>query len=148
MISLLLPLLGHDTVSTNMSFCLHLLARHPACQKKCQEELDQVLQDTERLSFTDLSKLKYLENCIKEALRLFPSIPTISRRLLGEEDVEVGGQQIPAGTNIILLNYHIHRDQAYFHDPHTFKPERFEVSPQNYSFVPFSAGPRNCIGQK
>ena len=95
-----------------MAFCLHLLASHPDCQRKCQEELDHVLQQTERLSLTDLSQLKYLENCIKEALRLFPSIPTISRRLLGEEDVDVDGEKIPPGTNIILLNYHIHRDQA------------------------------------
>ena len=143
-----LSLLGHDTVSTNMAFCLHLLARHPDCQRKCQEELDLIFQQTDRLKFTELSKLKYLENCIKEALRLFPSIPTISRRLLGAEDLDVDGQKIPPGTNVILLNYHIHRDRDYFHDPHTFRPERFEASPQNYSFVPFSAGPRNCIGQK
>ena len=131
-----------------MSFCLHLLASHPACARECQQEVDRTYRGTDTLHFNDLAKMKYLENCFKEALRLYPSIPTISRRLAGTEDLDIDGQNIPPGTNVIMLNYHIQRDASYFTDPDAFIPERFNTKQINYSFVPFSAGPRNCIGQK
>ena len=131
-----------------MSFCLYMLATHPSSQRACQEELDQIYNQTEELNYTDLSELKYLEKCIKETLRLYPSIPTISRRIVGSNDVDVDGHLVPPGTNIIMLNYHLQRDNEYFKNPDQFIPERFDSSHQNYSYVPFSAGPRNCIGQR
>ena len=61
---------GHDTVATNMSFCLYLLASHPEAQRKCQAELDDIFGDSDRPATSeDLQKMKYLETCIKEALR-------------------------------------------------------------------------------
>jgi cytochrome P450 len=72
-------------------------------------------------------------------------------RVLGE-DVEVDGHLIPAHTNVILLNFLLHRDPKTFPNPDIFDPERFSVDNPHkrhpYSYVPFSAGPRNCIGQK
>ena len=68
------------------------------------------------------------------------------------EEVDIDGYSVPADTNIIMLNYLIHRDKSSFAQPDKFDPDRF--LPQNihnrhtYAYVPFSAGPRNCIGQK
>ena len=82
--------------------------------------------------------------------RLYQSVPLISR-ILGE-DVEIDGHVIPANTNVVLMKFLLHRDPKTFPNPDVFDPDRF--SPNNsekrnpYAYVPFSAGPRNCIGQK
>eukprot|EP00090_Calanus_glacialis_P028920 TRINITY_DN46369_c0_g1_i1.p1 TRINITY_DN46369_c0_g1~~TRINITY_DN46369_c0_g1_i1.p1 ORF type:complete len:512 (-),score=129.35 TRINITY_DN46369_c0_g1_i1:4-1539(-) len=143
---------GHDTTATNMSFTLYLLATHPEVQTRCQEELDKIFgKDTTRPATSqDLAKMKYIETCLKEALRLYQSVPIMSRMLA--EDVEIEGHLIPAKTNVILLSFLLHRDPEAFPNPDQFDPDRFSVdNPQKrnpYSYVPFSAGPRNCIGQK
>lgn len=144
---------GHDTTATNMSFTLWLLATHPQIQTRCQEELDQIFEgDQERPATSqDLAAMKYLECCLKESLRLYQSVPIISR-ILGE-DVEIDGKVLPAKTNVILFKFLLHRDPKTFPDPDRFDPERFSLESVQgrrhpYSYVPFSAGPRNCIGQK
>ena len=142
---------GHDTVATNIAFCLYLLASHPEIQRKVQAEMDEIFGENTQNdpSYSDLSKMRYLEKCIRETLRLYPSIPVMSRRIQGDSDVHIDGYEVPPGTNVIMLNYHLHRDEDQFHDPDSFNPDRFSVSNRdNYSYVPFSAGPRNCIGQK
>jgi len=143
---------GHDTTATNMSFTLWLLASHPEVQARCVEELEAIFEgDQERPATSqDLAAMKYLDTCLKESLRLYQSVPIISR-ILGE-DLEVDGMFIPANTNAILFPFLLHRDPKTFPDPNRFDPERFSLENQQgrhpYSYVPFSAGPRNCIGQK
>jgi len=143
---------GHDTTATNMSFTLWLLATHPEIQKRCQEELDEIFEgDQERAATSqDLAAMKYVECCLKESLRLYQSVPLISR-ILGE-DVEIDGKVLPAKTNVILFKFLLHRDPKTFPDPDRFDPDRFSLESVQgrhpYSYVPFSAGPRNCIGQK
>eukprot|EP00095_Tigriopus_kingsejongensis_P006181 maker-scaffold191_size271209-snap-gene-1.29 protein:Tk06181 transcript:maker-scaffold191_size271209-snap-gene-1.29-mRNA-1 annotation:"hypothetical protein DAPPUDRAFT_192258" len=143
---------GHDTTAANMSFTLYLLAIHPEIQKKVQQELDDLfIDDPDRpASMDDLAKMKYLEACIKESLRLYPSVPLMSRTI--HEDTTIEGQLVPAETNIILYTYLLHRDPEQFPNPEEFDPERFSSTKSHqrhaYAYVPFSAGPRNCIGQK
>ena len=68
------------------------------------------------------------------------------------EDIELLGYKIPAKTNIILANFILHRNKEAFPNPDSFDPDRFSSSNSSklnpYAYVPFSAGPRNCIGQK
>lgn len=100
------------------------------------------------LTYQDLQELKYLELVIKEVLRLYPSVPAIVRKL--DDEVEFKGKMIPKDTIFTIFIYGINRDPDYHDDPEMFKPERFldMSSKKPYSYVPFSAGPRNCIGQK
>lgn len=142
---------GHDTTAAAINWSLFLIGNHPEVQEKVNEELNRVFGSSDRpVTMADLSELKYLECCIKEALRLYPSVPFFSR--LVTEDTTICGYDIPAGASILVMSYVIHRDPTYFPDPERFQPERF--FPENvrgrhpYAYVPFSAGPRNCIGQK
>ncbi|NXF41873.1 CP4V2 protein, partial [Nyctibius bracteatus] len=142
---------GHDTTAAAMNWALYLLGRNPEAQKKVHRELDEVFGNTERpVTMDDLKKLRYLECVAKEALRIFPSVPLFGRTL--REDCCISGYQIPKGTNVLVITYALHRDPEIFPDPEEFRPERF--FPENckgrhpYAYVPFSAGPRNCIGQR
>lgn len=143
---------GHDTTTSGISFALHLISRHAEVQQKLFEEIVEVLgNDKDRpVSMRDLGELKYLECVVKESLRLYPPVPIIGRYFT--EDVEIHGKMIPAGTNYTVGIFVSLRDPKTFPDPDAFKPERFlnqsidKIDP--YAYIPFSAGPRNCIGQK
>ncbi|XP_076750715.1 putative cytochrome P450 4aa1 isoform X1 [Xylocopa sonorina] len=144
-------LAGQDSVGTATAMTMFLLASHPEWQDKCIEELDRIFNGHPRLpTMSDLKEMKCLEMCIKESLRLYPSVPLIAR-ILGE-DVKIGKHVIPAGCSVLISPYSTHRLSHHFPDPEEFKPERF--SPENcekrhpYAYIPFSAGPRNCIGYK
>ncbi|XP_058049878.1 cytochrome P450 4V2 isoform X2 [Ahaetulla prasina] len=142
---------GHDTTAAALSWAIYLLARHPEIQRKVHNELDEVFGDSDHhITMEDLKKLRYLECVIKEALRLFPSVPLFGRIL--NEDCYIRGYKIPKGTDVIILPYALHRDPDNFPEPEDFRPERFfpenSASRHPYSYIPFSAGPRNCIGQR
>uniref|UniRef100_A0AAG5CW73 Cytochrome P450 n=1 Tax=Anopheles atroparvus TaxID=41427 RepID=A0AAG5CW73_ANOAO len=144
---------GHDTTTIAISFTLLLLARHPEVQERVHQELVDILGNDPRapVSHRNLQDMKYLEMVIKESLRLYPPVPIIARRFT--ENVDLGGKIVPEGSNFNIGIMHMHRDPSVFPDPERFDPERFApdrtmelTSP--YAYVPFSAGPRNCIGQK
>ncbi|XP_076622973.1 putative cytochrome P450 4aa1 isoform X1 [Colletes latitarsis] len=144
-------LAGQDSVGTATAMTIFLLANHPEWQEKCIEELDNIFDGDSRLpTMKDLKEMRCLEMCIKESLRLYPSVPIIAR-ILGE-DVKIGKHVIPAGCGVLISPFSTHRLPHHFPDPEAFKPERF--SPENsekrhpYAYLPFSAGPRNCIGYK
>lgn len=106
--------------------------------------------DNVLLTIDKIKSLKFLECCVKEGLRLCPSVPFIGRRL--HEDMDINGKSVPKGTILFVYIYMLHRDPDVFPQPETFDPDRF--MPENalgrhpFAFVPFSAGPRNCIGQR
>ncbi|XDV14815.1 hypothetical protein PO909_014998 [Leuciscus waleckii] len=142
---------GHDTTAAAMNWAIHLLGSHPEIQRKAQQELFEVFGESERpVNTEDLKKLRYLECVIKESLRLFPSVPFFARTIC--EDTQINGYKVPKGTNAIVITYALHRDPRFFPEPEEFRPERF--LPENcvgrhpYAFLPFSAGLRNCIGQR
>ncbi|CAG2208814.1 CYP4V2 [Mytilus edulis] len=142
---------GHDTTAAAMSFTMHLIGAHPEVQAKVHKELDEVFGDSNRrATMKDLKSLKYLECVIKEGLRLFPSVPFFGRTTT--EDLVIDDVTIPQGTTCILVTFALHMDPKYFPNPEKFDPDRFlQENIKNrhpYCYVPFSAGPRNCIGQK
>jgi len=141
---------GHDTTATAILWALHTLGNYPDIQQRVYDEIITVCGSDEEVTLEHLTQFRYMECCIKEILRLYPSVPIISRRL--DSDVQVGKAVIPAGTQAIINIFLIHRDPKYWHDPEVFNPDRF--LPENvkkrhpFSYVPFSAGSRNCIGQR
>lgn len=144
---------GHDTVTSGISFALYLLSRNPHIQTKLFQEIREVFGDDRERSVTyrDLSNLKYLDLVIKETLRLYPSVPFIGRTI--EEDTAIGqGRVMPVNSGIIINFFLMFRDSKLFNKPNEFIPERFENPNEQtfhtYAYTPFSAGSRNCIGQK
>uniref|UniRef100_A0A3Q3LWB7 Cytochrome P-450AROM n=1 Tax=Mastacembelus armatus TaxID=205130 RepID=A0A3Q3LWB7_9TELE len=142
---------GHDTTAAAMNWALHLLGSHPEVLSKVQQELQEVFGTSDRpVNTEDLKKLKYLGCVIKEALRLFPSVPFFARSIC--EDCHINGFKVPKGAQAIVITYALHRDPRYFPEPEEFRPERFllenSVGRPPYAYIPFSAGLRNCIGQR
>ncbi|KAE8746742.1 Cytochrome P450 CYP4c [Frankliniella occidentalis] len=143
---------GHDTTSAAISWCLFLIGCDPHVQRQVHAELDDIFADDPGRGVTmkDLAEMKYLECCIKEALRLYPSVPAFARSL--REDTQIGPYTVPAGTTAMLVIYMLHRNAEVFPEPEVFDPDRFLpdncVGRHPFAYVPFSAGPRNCIGQK
>ncbi|EAT37902.1 AAEL010154-PA [Aedes aegypti] len=144
---------GHDTTASAITFLLYAMAKYPDVQQKVYEEAVSVLGDSidTPITLSALNDLKYLDLVIKESLRMFPPVPYISRSTIKE--VELSGCTIPTGTNITVGIFNMHHNPKYFPDPEEFIPERFEVErgvekQHPYAYVPFSAGGRNCIGQK
>ncbi|GIY20727.1 cytochrome P450 4V2 [Caerostris extrusa] len=138
---------GHDSTAAAISWTLYLLGLNPAIQQKVHEELDWIYgKDIERdVTVDEFKEMKYLE-----ALRLYPSAPFLARQIV--EDTTICGYQVPKGATCIIFIHNLHRDEKYFPNPEIFDPDRF--LPENsadrhpYAYIPFSAGPRNCIGQK
>ncbi|XP_017043700.2 probable cytochrome P450 4ac2 [Drosophila ficusphila] len=141
---------GYDTTSTCLIFTLLMLALHEDIQRKCHEEIEHLPENSDEITVFQFNELVYLECVIKESLRLFPSVPIIGRRCV-EEGV-VNGLIVPKDTQINIHIYDIMRDPRHFPNPTTFQPDRFlpenTVDRHPFAFVPFSAGQRNCIGQK
>ncbi|KAH8387442.1 hypothetical protein KR093_007117, partial [Drosophila rubida] len=156
---------GHDTTTSGISFCLYEISRHAEVQQRLVQEIHAVLGENKQQAATlrELNELKYMECVIKESMRLHPPVPIIGRNF--KEDVEIRGKLVPAGTNYTIGLYVLLRDEREFEAPNEFRPERFvvndaattatETTPStqaqqqhSYAYLPFSAGPRNCIGQK
>ncbi|ALC39325.1 Cyp4ac2 [Drosophila busckii] len=142
---------GYDTTSTCLTFTLLMLALHGNVQQRCVQELHESLAAADmELSVFDYNQLEYLECVIKESLRLFPPVPFLGRQCT--EQSIVNGLILPKNAQINIHVFDIMRDPRHFPNPSSFEPERF--LPQNtverhpFAFVPFSAGQRNCIGQK
>uniref|UniRef100_A0A6P4EB37 Probable cytochrome P450 4d21 n=1 Tax=Drosophila rhopaloa TaxID=1041015 RepID=A0A6P4EB37_DRORH len=138
---------GDDTTTSGLSHALHVLSRYPEVQDRVYKEILGVLGEDPDSPVTQsqLLDLKYLDCVIKETMRLHPPVPIIGRYIPND-------LQIPGNTNIFLMPYYVLRDPEYFPDPQTFKPERWMDGENallpNFAYIPFSAGPKNCMGQK
>uniref|UniRef100_A0A1I8NUQ4 Cytochrome P450 n=2 Tax=Stomoxys calcitrans TaxID=35570 RepID=A0A1I8NUQ4_STOCA len=143
---------GFDTTSMTLIFCLMNLSLYPEMQECCyQEILEQTDSDLSTLDITQLSRLKYLENFLKESMRMYSSVPTIMRTVVEETSLS-NGLILPANSYIMVHIFDLHRNPKYFDKPDEFNPDRFlpenSVGRHPYAYTPFSAGQRNCIGQK
>ncbi|XP_030081368.1 uncharacterized protein LOC111604142 [Drosophila hydei] len=143
---------GFDTTSIGLIFGLMNMGLYPEEQELCYQEIcEHIADDFSNLDVNQLSKLKYLDCFIKETMRLYPSAPSIGRQTIKDTEL-ANGLILPAGAQIVLNIYELHRNPKYWSTPEEFRPERF--LPENskdrhtYAYMPFSAGQRNCIGQK
>ncbi|XP_015282693.1 PREDICTED: cytochrome P450 3A29-like [Gekko japonicus] len=141
---------GYETTSTTLSFLSYCLATHPDVQQRLQEEIDEALPDQATPTYDAILQMEYLDMAVNETLRLFPPSPRILR--VCKSTVEINGVTIPEGTVTVIPAYVLHRDPEYWPQPEEFRPERFSKENKEtldpYIFLPFGAGPRNCIGMR
>lgn len=142
---------GHDTTAAAINWAIFNLGNNPEIQEKVHQEIDEYFGNSqEQITIKDIAELKYLDRVVKETLRMHPSVPHVSRRLT--EDIVLDGYIVPKGCNVSMAIYHLHHNPDVWPNPEKFDPDRF--LPENcrgrhpYAYVPFSAGPRNCVGQK
>ncbi|XP_073076325.1 cytochrome P450 4F2-like [Manis javanica] len=143
---------GHDTTASGLSWVLYNLAKHPEYQERCRQEVQELLRDREpkEMAWDDLSQLPFLTMCIKESLRLHPPVTDIGR-CCTQDIVLPDGRVIPKGVTCLISIFATHHNPSLWPDPEVYDPFRFE--PENIkkrsplAYMPFSAGPRNCIGQ-
>jgi cholesterol 24(S)-hydroxylase len=142
---------GHETTSSTLSFCVLELAHSPDAVTRIRREIKEVLGTGYDVTFEDLPRLKYMDCCLKETLRLYPPAPGIIR--ITPEDVTLDGYEIPKGTTTSASPFVMGRHPAFWNNPGDFIPERWEsLGDENpvtaCIYFPFSLGPRNCIGQQ
>ncbi|XP_070824233.1 cytochrome P450 3A27-like [Chaetodon trifascialis] len=141
---------GYETSSSTMAFVAHNLATNPHTQKILQDEIDKTFPEKGPPTYEALMQMEYLEMVINESMRLYPIANRLER--VSKSSVEINGVTIPKGTVTMIPLYILHRDPALWPEPDAFKPERFGKENKDnidpYSFLPFGAGPRNCIGMR
>ncbi|XP_067011526.2 cytochrome P450 4C1 [Anabrus simplex] len=143
---------GQETTASNLCFIFMLLGMFPKHQDEIYQELKEVFDDDWDRPVTpqDLKQFKYLDRFIKEAMRVVPVVTLIPREV--EEEVKLSTCTLPAGCVAVVGTYVVHRDPRFFPDPERFDPERFlperSKGRHPYSYIPFGAGPRMCVGFK
>jgi cytochrome P450 len=140
-------LAGQETTALVLSWAWYLLAQHPEIEAELWRELEEVLGGRAP-TLADMPRLVYTEKIVKEAMRLYPPAYAVGREAIN--DCEVGGYRVPAGTQIFMFTWVVHRDPRFFDEPEQFKPERwtaeFTGRLPKYAYFPFGGGPRVCIG--
>ncbi|CAH0389544.1 unnamed protein product [Bemisia tabaci] len=144
---------GHDTTAAASSFFLCVMGARPDVQEKVVEELEKIFGDSDRpVTFEDTLEMKYMERCIMETLRLYPPVPMIARQIRQETKLESINAVLPENSTVVIGTFKLHRNSTIYPNPDEFNPDNFlpEVTSTRhyYAFVPFSAGPRSCVGRK
>jgi cytochrome P450 len=140
-------LAGHETTANALAWTFHLLSRHPSAAERLRAELEEVLGGRAP-TVADLSRLTYCRMVIEESMRLYPPVWTFSRT--PREPDTIQGYDVPAGAVVILSPWITHRHPDVWEDPERFDPERFTpdrvARRPRFAYIPFAAGPRQCIG--
>jgi len=137
---------GHETTASTLNWAWYLISQHPEVDQKLSDELDTLTSCSE---LVDLPKFPYTRQIIDETMRLYPAGWLLTRKALRND--QLGEYFVPAGTEIYVPPYFIQRHPDLWEEPDRFNPDRFR--PDNakrrhrLATIPFSTGPRNCIGE-
>jgi cytochrome P450 len=138
---------GHETTASALNWTWYLLSQNREAEALLHAEIDACSFSVPSLS--DMESLAYTKNVVDEALRLYPPGWMLSRRTIAPD--VLSGFDVPAGTDVLLSPYLLHRHPRYWKDPATFRPERFDAAHESerprFAYMPFAAGPRHCIGE-
>lgn len=140
-------LAGYETTASALTWTWYLLSQNPGALEHLRQEVRATLNGRPP-RYSDLEHLAYTGMALDESLRLFPPAWTLGRRAIGED--EIGGYYVAPQTVIAICIYALHRHPGFWENPETFDPERFlperSARQNKYAYIPFGAGPRQCIG--
>ena len=138
---------GTETTALTLAWCLYLLSLHPEVAERIREEANRVCGDREP-NWDEVQHLTFTRKVIQETMRLYPPIWALIR-IAAEDDV-IDGHEIKKGDKVVMGTYIAHHNPKYWTDPEKFDPERFSKERMKkrvkYSYMPFAAGKRACIG--
>ena len=138
---------GHETSAITLTWVWYFIAKYQNVDNAIQKELN-TSGITGAPGFNDLDKFPYIKQVTEEALRIYPPVWLYSRKAI-EADT-FGKYSIPAGADIFISPYYLHRNTEFWNQPEEYQPERFSAeaikAQHKFSYIPFSAGPRRCIG--
>uniref|UniRef100_A0A3Q3LQT5 Cytochrome P450 3A n=1 Tax=Mastacembelus armatus TaxID=205130 RepID=A0A3Q3LQT5_9TELE len=141
---------GYETSSSSLCFLAYNLATNPHVMKELQEEIDSTFPNKAPIEYQPLMQMQYLDSVVNESLRLYPIAPRLER--VAKATVEINGIVIPKDMVVMVPTWPIHRNPDLWPEPDEFKPERFskenKANIDPYTYMPFGAGPRNCIGMR
>ena len=140
---------GHETTSSLCAFAVYCLTKYPHIQRLVSEEIITHAPADGPITLDMIEEMTYFDSFLKEVLRLYPPVGLISRDLTKRTNLL--GESLHAGTRIHIPIYLLHRHPMYWTNPEQFLPERWQERDQKFhrfAFLPFSAGGRNCIGQR
>ena len=141
-------LAGYETVANALSWTWYLLSQNPDCERRFHAEIDRELHGRTP-TYDDIPLLRYVEMVLAESMRLYPPAWAMGRYALN--DFQLGDYFLPAKTTVLMSQFVTHRDERFFPDPLRFDPERFtpeaKMKRQKFSYFPFGAGFRQCIGE-
>ncbi|XP_078146994.1 cytochrome P450 3A40-like isoform X2 [Centroberyx gerrardi] len=141
---------GYETSSSSLTFLAYNLATNPHIMKRLQEEIDSTFPNKASVQYQSLMQMEYLDSVINESLRLYPIAPRLER--VAKATVDINGLVIPKDMVVMVPTWVLHRDPDLWPEPEEFKPERFSKENKEtvdpYTYMPFGAGPRNCIGMR
>ncbi len=139
---------GHETTAASLNMTWYLLSRHRDAEERLHAELDPLVP-AGPLSYVGAADLAYTRQVLQEAMRLYPPGWLLSRRAVQHD--HLGGFELPAGTDVLLAPFLVHRHPRHWDEPEAFRPERFlpeaSDSRHRFAYIPFAAGPRHCIGE-
>ena len=142
-----LMMAGHETSSNALAWTLYLLATHPEVEAQLAEELAGRLKGAPATA-AELPRMPYLKQVVQESMRIYPPVWAYARR--AEREAEFDGYLMPANAYVGVVPYALHRHPEFWPAPERFEPDRFEPNRSrarhSYSYLPFGAGPRTCIG--
>jgi ent-kaurene oxidase len=140
-----------DTTLVTSEWAMFELAKNPKCQDRLYEEIVSVVGTERMVTEDDLPKMPYLKAVIKETLRQYPPVPLVPSRLV-EEDITLGGYDVPKGFQILVNLFAVAKDPAVWSNPDKWDPERVlgdesvDMGFKNFNLMPFGAGKRMCAG--
>jgi cytochrome P450 len=134
---------GHETTAQALAWTWYLLSLHPLVEAKLHDELRKVL-DGRPPQYADMPNLHYTRMVIEESMRLYPPAHTIAREPIAADYIL--GHRIPASAIVLIVPWLLHRKASLWNEPHRFDPDRFSVEPARFTYIPFGAGQRICIG--
>ncbi|KAF2904071.1 hypothetical protein ILUMI_02105 [Ignelater luminosus] len=144
---------GFETSSTTLTFCFYELVINPEIQERLRNEIEDVLEKHDgKVTYNAIMDMTYLDMCVNEALRKYPSLPVLTRYCTQPYKIPDSDVVIDKGVQVYIPILGIQCDPDYYPDPEKFDPERF--SPENkskrhpYAWLPFGEGPRSCIGMR
>lgn len=144
-------LAGSETSTSTVAYTMYELTQNEDVMARAHEDIKETLDRFEgEISYEAIMEMKFIDLCVKETLRKFPGLPILNRICTIDYPIPGTKFTIQKGTSVIVSLLGIHRDEKFFPNAEKYDPDRFTDERRDYDedmYMPFGAGPRNCIGE-